>query len=99
MNDEVFDLLNSRPFGTGRKAPLRIEDKMRWLPIIQTAKTYYKNLQIIVDGEPMPLYQTTSGTFVTGYLACLTGLETLMERIESGQILLRCVKSIIMKFL
>lgn len=49
INDRVFDLLNSKPYGRHTKAPLSMYNKMYWLPLVDSAIQYYKGLQILVN--------------------------------------------------
>lgn len=89
VNDEVFDLLNSRPLGEGKRAPCSDFNKIRWSSIIASAIEYYLSLAIARNHELIPIYKTKNGTFVKGIISCLRSLQLIMGEVEKGKLYLK----------
>lgn len=89
VNNDVFDILNTRPFGKDEKAPLSENNKIRWLSIIKSAREYYLGLEVIHKGVMKKLHLSPYKTFVVGLIACLTSVEKIMYQMEIGVINLK----------
>lgn len=70
--DMVFDILNTKPYGTGKHTPLSMYNKDHWLSIITSSKQYFMGLKIFDASQMIPLYQTKFGTCVKGLITSLT---------------------------
>lgn len=86
VTNMTFDMLNSRPYAKGPRAPLSMKNKVYWESFIVSAIKYFTELTVIEKGEFVPLYKTQSGTFVRGLVTALTTIQQIMERIETRDI-------------
>ena len=73
--DKLFDIMNSRnPFRKGFKAPLRMTNKVTWLPFLTQAEDYLVNLQTEMG---LPLYKSKRKTAILGYLLMIRNMKAI----------------------
>ena len=71
--NRIFDLLNSKKLkGTGFKKPLKLEDKAKWMKVIDVGMEYLEKLRT-VSGQP--ILQHRRKTFVLGFITALSSLK------------------------
>lgn len=83
----LFDSLNSRPRGTGFKAPLRMNFKRFWGPLFTKSKQYLLSLKrkLKSDKVERQLLETKRGTCVRGLIICITSIEMIMKEIVAEE--------------